>query len=265
MQILRELEKTNKVMRSKRKKIGAIILAAGKGRRMNSKNINKVALLLGNKPMILHIVTRLEKLKISPVLIVIGFAKKSILDLLDNNKNIIFVEQKKRLGTGHAVSCALKKVSKEITDLIILQGDDSAFYKEETIKALMRKHFSSNSDLTFLTIELDNPFGLGRVIRNEKDQVASVVEEKDASKEQKKIKEINTACYVFKMNFLRKYLKKMRKSKITGEYYLPNLIGIAIAYKRKVNAVCAGKIPWRGVNTKGEFLEAEKLFSNISH
>lgn len=252
----------NKVIKVQRT-IGAIILAAGKGKRMNSKNINKVALRLGKKPMILYIIARLEKLKISPVIVVIGFAKKSILDLLNKNKNIISVEQKKRLGTGHAVSCALKKVPREITDLIVLQGDDSAFYKERTIKTLMKKHFSSDADLTFLTIELDNPFGLGRVIRNGENQVISVVEEKDATEKEKAIKEINPAFYIFKINFLRQYLRKIKKNKITGEYYLPDLIRIAIRYKRKITTVQAGKILWRGVNTKEELKEARRLLTGL--
>lgn len=258
---MKELKKNKYNFMKHTKRIAAIILAAGKGERINSKTVNKVVLPLHGKPMIMYVIERLEKLKIKPIIVVIGFAKKSILDLLNKNKDVIFAEQKERLGTAHAVFCALKKMPSFVTDSIILQGDDSAFYKEETIKALIRKHFSSNSDLTFLTIELDNPFGLGRILRDENDCLIGSIEEKDATEEEKKIKEINPALYIFKIKFLQQYLKKIKKSKITGEYYLPDLIRIAIKHKKKIETVKAGKIPWRGVNTKEELEEAKRLLT----
>lgn len=243
------------------KRIATIILAAGKGKRMNSKTVNKVVLPLHGKPMIMYTIERLEKLKINPIIIVVGFAKKSILELSYLNKSIIFAEQKKRLGTAHAVSCALKKIPHFVTDSIVLQGDDSAFYKESIIKNLIKRHFEKKADFTFLTIELDNPFGLGRILRDKKGHLIGSIEEKDATEEEKKIKEINPALYIFKIKFLQQFLKKVKKSKITGEYYLPDLIRIAIKHKKKIETVQAGKIPWRGVNTKEELEEAKKLLA----
>ncbi|MEK7060988.1 MAG: NTP transferase domain-containing protein, partial [Patescibacteria group bacterium] len=89
--------------------IAAIILAAGKGKRMNSKTVNKVVLPLGQKPMILHTFGILEKLEIKTIIVVVGFAKDSVMALF-KDKNVIFAQQKKRLGTAHAVSCAMKKM-----------------------------------------------------------------------------------------------------------------------------------------------------------
>jgi bifunctional UDP-N-acetylglucosamine pyrophosphorylase/glucosamine-1-phosphate N-acetyltransferase len=238
--------------------LGAIILAAGKGKRMNSKAINKVALKLADKPMIMHAINLLEELTIKHVVVVVGYAKKSVMDILGNK--VIFAEQSKRLGTAHAVSCGFKKMPKDVSDILVINGDDSAFYTKQTIEKLIDLHFSSNAALTLLTIEKENPFGLGRIVRDTSGKISSVVEEKDATVNQRKIKEINPACYVFKMDFLNRYLNKVEKSGITGEYYLTSLIGIGIENDEIVETFKGGNLSWRGVNTKDELAEAEKIF-----
>lgn len=208
--------------------------------------------------MILYTTELLEKLQIKPIVVVVGFAKDSVMSVLGNRA--IFVEQRKRLGTAHATQCGLKKLSSEISDVLVLNGDDSAFYTENLIEKLVKTHRSCGASLTFLTITLDDPLGLGRIIRGKNGEVLAIVEEKDATEAQKKIKEVNPACYLFKKNFLSKYLKKVKKSKITGEYYLVDLIGLAVNHKEKVEAVKMKKIPWRGVNTEEELKEARRLF-----
>lgn len=240
------------------KKIAAIILAAGKGRRMSSRKINKVVISLGNKKMILHIIDRLKELLISPIIVVVGFAKESVIKVLKNQ--VIFAQQSKRLGTAHAVSCALRKLPKDTETVLVLNGDDSAFYTKNIIKNLIKFHLEKNTALSFLTIIVDDPTGLGRVIRDNNGNVVAVVEEKDATDIQRKIKEINPACYIFKVSFLKQYLKKVKKSPTSGEYYLTSLIDIAIKNKERLGIVPSGKILWRGINTPLELKEAEKLF-----
>lgn len=242
-------------------KIGAIILAAGEGKRMKALKQNKVVFKLADKHMIVHTADLLDKLKIKVKIVVVGFAKKSVMDVLGSR--VIYAIQKKSLGTAHAVICALKKLPKNISNVLVLQGDDSAFYKKETIEKLIGLHVVSKSILTFLTIEVNNPVGLGRVIRDDNGNVIGIAEEKDSTGEQKKIKEINPACYVFKTSFLKKYLKKVKKSPITGEYYLTSLIDLAIKNNEKMEAVKGGKILWRGINTPEELKEAERLFLQI--
>ncbi len=244
-----------------KRNIGAIILAAGKGKRMNSKGVNKVALPLADKPMIVHAIGLLEKAGIKEVVVVVGFAKKSVMDIL--GEKVIFAEQKKRLGTAHAVSCGLNEMPKDIEDILVINGDDSALYTQNIIEELINTHFDSGASFTFLTIERENPFGLGRVVREDSGNVLAIVEEKDATEKQRKIKEVNPGCYIFKVEFLKKYLKKVEKSKVTGEYYLTSLIDIGIKNKERIETLKAGLIPWRGVNTKDELLEAERLYLNI--
>lgn len=242
--------------------IGAIILAAGKGKRMNSKSINKVVMHLADKPMVLHTVELLEKLGIKRISVVVGFKKESVINLLGDR--VIFSEQKKRLGTAHAVSCAMSKISDDVENVIVLNGDDSAFYKTAIIDCLLDKHIKSGASFTFLTIDTKNPAGLGRIVRDKDGKVESVVEEKDASPEILKIKEVNPACYVFKINFLKKYLPKVKKSPNTGEYYLTSLIDIGIKHSEKIETLQTGLFAWRGVNTKEELAEAEKIFLKIN-
>ena len=240
----------------------AIILAAGKGKRMNSKTVNKVALPLGGKPMILHTYNILEKLGIKTIVIVVGFAKNSVMDLFSHQK-VEFCEQKKRLGTAHAVFCAMKKMPSRIKNVLVLHGDDSALYKTDTMKQLIEKHLKSGASFTFLTIEMENPEGLGRVIRDKEGKVLAIVEEKDATEDILKIKEVNPACYIFKTDFLNKYLPKIKKSPVTGEYYLTSLIDMGIKNNENIETLQAGLFAWRGVNTKEELREAEDIFLKI--
>lgn len=243
------------------KRIGAIILAAGKGTRMKSKGINKVAMHLANKPMILHTVELLERLPVKKIVVVVGFAKESVTNVLKGKAE--FVDQRKRLGTAHAVRTALVKFNGDTDNILVLNGDDSAFYSEKIIKALVDKHLKDNAAFTFLTIESENPFGLGRVVRNGDGKVREIVEEKDATKKERLITEVNPACYIFKHEFLKKYLPKVEKSFITGEYYLTSLIGLGIANGEKIETLKAGKLIWRGVNTKDELSEAQSLIGKV--
>lgn len=246
------------------RKIAAIILAAGRGSRMKAKKKNKVTITIADKPIILHAIHLLEKMHLALIVVVVGFAKKSVMSLIENPA-IIFADQHKRLGTAHAVKSALPKLPPDITDVLVIQGDDAYFYKPETLEKLLQMHQTTNAAFSLLTITVDNPLGLGRIVRNENGQVIGSVEEKEANEEQLKIKEINPACYVFQVSFLKKYLPKVTKSAITGEYYLPNLINIAIKNNEKIETVNAGLLPWRGVNTKEELEEAEKLYSQINN
>jgi bifunctional N-acetylglucosamine-1-phosphate-uridyltransferase/glucosamine-1-phosphate-acetyltransferase GlmU-like protein len=241
--------------------IGAIILAAGKGSRMKAKQTNKVTYMLGDKPMIMHVVHLLEGMNLSPVVIVIGFAKESVKSLFNND--VLFAEQSKRLGTAHAALQALKVLPEDVTDVFILNGDDSAFYTKEVLNKLKEEHIKNNNAITFLTLDVANPFGLGRVVRKE-GKVVATVEEKDATDEERKINEINPACYLFNVNFLRKNIRNVPKSPVTGEYYLMSLVEIAIAKGDKVEGIKGGNIPWRGVNTGEELKEAEELYAKTT-
>jgi bifunctional UDP-N-acetylglucosamine pyrophosphorylase / glucosamine-1-phosphate N-acetyltransferase len=241
--------------------IGGVILAAGKGTRMKSKTSNKVTLILGDKPMIVHAVEKISALGLHPIVVVVGFAKESVMELV--KEDVIFAEQKVRLGTAHALKTGISSLGSSTEHVLVIQGDDSAFYKKELLENLIKAHVSENNSITFLTAEMDNPAGLGRIIRNAAGEVVDIVEEKNASEEIKKIKEINPACYVFSIKFLNKYLPKVKKNEVSGEYYLVDLIHLGIENNEKIQDVKGGLMNWRGVNTKEELEEAQNLYKDL--
>jgi bifunctional N-acetylglucosamine-1-phosphate-uridyltransferase/glucosamine-1-phosphate-acetyltransferase GlmU-like protein len=212
--------------------------------------------------LVKHSVDLLENMDFQSVVVVVGYAKESVKEVLKNDTHIIFAEQKKRLGTAHAVATGFLKLHEDVTDVLVIQGDDSAFYTHEIIAQLAAKHIESNAAITFLTVKLDNPFALGRVVRDTNDKVVAIVEEKDATDEQRAIQEINAACYFFSTQFLRKYLKQIKKSPVTGEYYIVSLIEMAAKNNETIETMQV-EIPWRGVNTKEELEEAEQLFAQL--
>lgn len=244
-----------------KRKICAIILAAGKGKRMRNKEANKVTLLLNNKPMVFYIIELLDQLQINPVIVVVGHAKGTVEKALRETK-VIFAEQKEQLGTGHAVQQAIEFIPEDATDVIILYGDDSYLYKKDLLSKMINMHVNGDQALTFLTIDVQNPKGLGRIIRDSSDRVCDIIEEKDATDREKNVKEVNPNFYLLKTGFLKKYLPLIAPSPATGEYYLPSLI--KLAYKAGIIAkvVKGGQIPWQGINTQEDLDIAEKLIKS---
>lgn len=242
-----------------RSDISAIILAAGKGTRFKSREVNKVALPLLGKPIICYSVELLEKLGI-PIFVVVGFAKNSVIKALSGYK-VSFVEQREQRGTGDALHVALKQFPEVTQNVLIVNGDDP-FHKKETIERLIQVHKQSNAAIAFITSQLTDPTGMGRIVRDLQGNVVAIVEEKDASDEQRKIKEVNGACYLFRLDFLRKYLPKLKKSNITDEYYITELITMAVRNREKVETIPAGDNKRRGINTPEDLKEAEKLITS---
>lgn len=248
-----------------KRNIAAIILAAGKGKRMQLDKANKVTSQLADKPMIAHIVDFMGKLAIKTIAVVVGFQKQSVMDAL-KGETILFIEQKEQLGTGHAVACAVEELPKGVTDVLVVYGDDAVLYAQKNvaiIKQLFAVHNRTHDAMTFLTIEQENPFGLGRIVRDTKGKILAIVEEKDATDEQRKITEINPGCFVFSVDFLKQYLPLLERSLVTGEYYLTSLIDLAIKHGERVDTLKGGQLAWRGVNTMEELKEAEELYKTI--
>lgn len=245
------------------RKIGAIILAAGKGKRMQLATQNKVTLLLGEKPIISHIVSFLKKLHLSSIIVVVGHAKESVIKALQD-QDVLFTEQNEQLGTADALRVALDVLPDAVTDVLVVYGDDGLLYSDRQkhiVQKLLDEHRTENCAGSFLTIEQENSQDLGRVLRDGHGNLLAIVEEKDATDAQKKITEINPGCFVFHVDFLKTYLPKLEKNTITGEYYLTSLIEIGIKNNEKILAVKGGTLQWRGVNTQEELEKANQLFT----
>lgn len=238
-------------------KLSAIILAAGKGTRMQSTDTNKVALKLKGEPMLVRTINILRESGIKSIVVVVGFAKESVISLLDST--IIVAEQKDQLGTGHAVMAALSNVPKESNSVLIVYGDDSFLHTPITYKKLFETHRNQNAKVTFITMESDSPSGFGRIIRDENKNVVGIVEEKNATEEQKRIKEINLGCYIIDKKYLEENIRNIKKNDVTGEYYITDIIDIIASQKGKIAAYKLTDSKWRGVNTREDLAEAENL------
>jgi UDP-N-acetylmuramate--alanine ligase len=237
-----------------------IILAAGKGTRMQS-SLPKVLHKIGGRSMLARTVDIVEKTKPDQILVVVGHGARQVKKTI--GPRVTYAMQTKQLGTADAAMEGLKKVKKSIQTVVILNGDDSAFYKPSTILDVIKTHKHSHNRLTFVTLDVEDPQGLGRVVRRGA-EVLKVVEEKDATENERKIREVNDGLYVFEKNWLRTNLKRTKPSPVTQEYYLVDLIKMAISNKDKI---CAYKLKdssqWHGINTPSDLEKANTKAAKI--
>ena len=233
----------------------AIVLAAGEGTRMKS-GVPKILRKIAGRPMIAYTLQNLREARIGNIVVVIGYKKRDVKDFLRGATT--FATQDKPLGTGHATKRGLAKV-KYGKEVLVLNGDDSFFYKPETINKVLSSHKTKDAKVTFVTLIRQDPEGLGRIVRDKKGNLLAIVEEKDATDTQRKIKEVNDGLYVFNRVWLEKNLPKVQKSHVSGEYYLVDLIEIALGQKDEVNVYrLKDSSEWLGVNTQEHLRQAEQ-------
>jgi UDP-N-acetylglucosamine diphosphorylase/glucosamine-1-phosphate N-acetyltransferase len=235
----------------------AIILAAGKGTRLNApENQNKVVFPINGRPMIDYSVATLEQLHIQPIVAVVGHAADSVKAVL--KERVIYVTQEMLNGTASAVKCALPKIPENNPTVLVMYGDDSAFYSPELLSHLVAAHQAHQNAITLVTIQKSDPTGLGRIIRNEQGDIMGIVEEKVATTKQKEIREINTGLYCFNTSFLKASIEAIDENPISHEYYLTDLVAVAVAGHKSVEALLwPDESIWHGVNTKEQLAVAE--------
>lgn len=231
-----------------------VILAAGKGTRMYSKR-PKVLHEIGGKSMLEHVIDTAEALQPTSINVVIGHGKEQVLHQLAH-KNVNWVEQSEQLGTGHAVQSALPHLP-NTGQTLVLYGD-VPLIDVQTLRQLLNQ---AGDEVGLLTDILDNPTGYGRIIRNVQNQVIAIVEEKDATAEQKLLNEINTGIFVLPNKKLSGWLNALSNRNAQGEYYLTDVIGLANADKIAVHplAVHASYLA-SGVNNKIQLSNLERIF-----
>ena len=239
-----------------RHKTSVIILAGGKGTRMNS-DLPKAMQPLAGSPLLEHVLKTARTLDPEILAIVVGHKRNLIKDFFQYD-DITFITQEQQLGTGHAVDCASEVFTKYNGDVVILAAD-IPLIQTTTILKMLATHRSNGSAITVLTCEMDNPASYGRIIRDGNRVVANV-EEKDASDEQLKIKEINSGIYVFDAKFLFSRLKQVDNNNAQSEYYLTDLIAMAVADGRLVSTEVTthGHDEITGVNTLEELSALEE-------
>ncbi len=234
--------------------IQPIILAAGKGTRFVNFDGPKVLALFRGKPLLAYLLDTFGKTGFMPPIVVVGHQEEKVRALV--GKRGVCVLQKDQLGTGHAVQDALGSVEKGVNTVVVVYGD-SPFWKQDTLTKLYQTHMNSMATVTVATIQFDDPTGYGRIMRDSAGNVQGIVEHVDATAEQLQIKECNSGLYAFDYGWLKENISQIKPSK-KGEYYLTDIIGIAIKSGKKVETVPADQHEALGVNTPEQLKFAQE-------
>jgi UDP-N-acetylglucosamine diphosphorylase/glucosamine-1-phosphate N-acetyltransferase len=244
--------------------IKIIILAAGKGKRMQS-DLPKVLEKIKGKIMIKYLLESIEKSGISDKpIIVVGFGKEKVMEAL--GKNYDYVVQKEQKGTGHAVIITQKILENNADHVMVLYGDHPLI-SPETIKKLKNTHLSSSKKITMATFTVSdfNDWrdvfykNFSRIIRDLNGNIIKDVQFKDTNDEEKKIKELNPCYFCFEAKWLWENLKKLNIDNAQKEYYLTDLVKIAMKEKNQIQSINIDPREALGVNSKEELETLEKL------
>ncbi|MDA0738777.1 MAG: bifunctional UDP-N-acetylglucosamine diphosphorylase/glucosamine-1-phosphate N-acetyltransferase GlmU [Nitrospirae bacterium] len=225
------------------KQISAIVMAAGLGKRMRSKKA-KVLHPVAGRPMVWYMTSLARRVADGHVVVVVGHQGEQVKAFLDQEKKALepldIAVQVKQLGTGHAVQQAksvLMPKGKPVSELCLILNGDTPLLTQATVQRLMTQHQATQAAVTILTTELENPQGYGRVLRRPNGQVIKVVEDKDATAEEKSNHEVNVGTYLVNSAFLFKALDSLKPNNAQGEYYLTDIIGLAVAQGLRVGGM----------------------------
>lgn len=234
--------------------IQVVILAAGQGKRMQS-SLPKVLHCLAGKSLLEHVIQTAKQISEQPPIIIIGHKGQIIRDHF-SHEAITWVEQKEQLGTGHALLQALP-ILKNDQQILILCGD-VPLIQVETLKRLIAG--TQKNSIGLITAHLTHPFGYGRIIRTHH-EVTKIVEEKDATDEERKIKEINPSIYLIPANFLREHLPKINNQNAQKEFYLTDLIAAAALESKQIFTAHPNHVEEiLGINDKLQLAAMERVY-----
>lgn len=214
----------------------AIILAAGKGKRMAS-DLPKVLLPVCGRPMIRYVIDAVRAAGVGHVLVVVGYRGDLVRQELAGDLGIEFVEQTEQLGTGHAVMMCREALVGHDGPVLILAGD-SPLVQVSSLRALLAEFAARRAACLLGTAVKPDPKGLGRIVRNADGQFQAIVEEKDATPRQRAITEVNLSTYVFEAAALLSALQRLTANNVQGEYYLTDCPGVLKAAGNCVEALC---------------------------
>lgn len=237
----------------------AIVLAAGKGTRLNSEkaHLPKVMREAAGRTLLSYVLENISFIPQKDIVIVVGYMADTVKAAFPGDYR--FVMQTEQLGTGHAVAMAKDELAGYTGDVLVCFGDMPLF-SPETFKELFRKHAESGAAVTLLTAMTEVPPAYGRIIRDADGNIADIVEQKDCTPEQAKIREVTPGVYVFKAEWLLKALSKLQNNNAQGEYYLTDTPKIIMSMGGKVgSAVIDDADQIVGVNTKEDLAYAESI------
>lgn len=236
--------------------LSVVVLAAGQGTRMRS-SLPKMLQPIAGKPILHRILSTIESLKPSQLIVVYGHQGEQLKKAFSENKNITWVEQKEQKGTGHAALTALPFLGD--TDRTLIFYADIPLISAQSLKKLLEN--TKEDQLGLITLMAEDPAGLGRILRDEKGCLVGIKEEKDANETEKKIKEVNTGFFSVPKKYLQKWLPSLSAQNAQQEYYLSDLVGMAVADNVSISSIFP-IADWEvlGVNNKVQLAELERAF-----
>ena len=241
-----------------------VILAAGEGTRMRSSRPKPLHHLCG-RPMVMYVLDAASHDEIEAIVVVVGhgatWVENSLKERLRNDTRLSFVEQSEQLGTGHAVTVALPTIAERIGDVegdVLIVPGDTPLLRHDTVAKLLNHHRESQAALTVLSARVDDPFGYGRVVRARDATIARIVEERDATPEERLINEINTSIMVVRESLLGAALRKIGRQNSQNEYYLTDLVSALHDTGHLTNVmVLDDPTEAQGVNDRAQLASAE--------
>lgn len=242
-------------------KTKTIILAAGQGTRMRSLR-PKVLHQIAGKPMILHVLDNSIKAGSDETIVIIGYKGEMVQEILPSSAKTVL--QSEQLGTGHAVMCALPHLERNNDTVLILMGD-APLVRSEVLSKMVQHHQEQGNGVTVLTAEVENPKGYGRMITTTEGDLLKIVEEKDATENEKTIAEVNGGMYCFTSKYLVDALAKIVPKNAQGEYYLTDTIEIIRNMDQRVGAFKTDAYDIMAVNSKNQLAIVEKTFRRYNN
>lgn len=238
--------------------IGAVVLAAGKGTRMGCTDIPKVMIELGGRPMVSYIVDTLESMGLGPeqIVLVVGFQKEKVKAYFGDR--VTYAHQVEQQGTAHAAYVGMQALSDTCTDVLVLGGDDSAFYTKSSLESFVEAHVSQGMKLSLLSTEVVDPSQLGRVVRYPHGDI-EVIEKEYVTPVQARINEISTGTFCFDRAWYIDMYPSMPPLRKLGEYGLPTALAMVREAALPYQVVkLENSAEWFGINTPEQHKEAER-------
>ncbi len=239
-------------------KLKAIVLAAGKGTRLNTEDncLPKVMRIAAGSPLIAHVLNAISFIPPKDCIIVVGYQRETVIRAFPD---YTFAIQAEQLGTGHAVMSAFEELEGFDGSLLVCCGD-MPLLKQETYQAVIDEHFAAQNVCTILSGSSDIDLPYGRILRDSMGKFAGMVEDKDATPEQKQIRELNSGVYVFEAAALSGVLSELKNNNAQGEYYLTDA-PVLLMEKGLPVGVCCRNLGYEiiGVNTPGQLAQVEEL------
>lgn len=234
-----------------------VVLAAGLGTRMKS-SLPKVLHLLNGTPLLRYIVNTLYELRLQKIIVVTGERQKEIKESLTDTGRVSFVRQKDARGTADALSAAISSLRGFKGTILVVNGD-TPLITGETLKRFLKKHKRNRNDISVLSFIAKEQNSYGRILRDRGGRIISIIEDRNATTSEKIIKEVNSGVYAIEHGSLH-FLKEIKPNKGKGEYYLTDIVEIALNKGKKVESYCIGsEEEFMGINTRKELEKAGQL------